>query len=657
MGRRLTLALALMGAALLLPAAPAAAAPQWLGPLGVLQEPQQFAPVPGLALDGSGNSVAVWLRGEGTAARVVYAVRPPGGSFGPPVPLSDATAASGEPLVAVDAQGNATAVWTESAGSFTRAMMAERPAGGAFGPPVQLSPDAQTVHEPALAVNAAGDAVFLWNNITAGRIQASFRDGGNLVDVGSISIPGEVSRNPAVGIDADGNAVAAWVVFESPGFDRVRARVRAAGSTFLASVLYPAGGNEATLPDVAMSSGGDAVIVWWHNPLAEARAVIRPAGEALPAAATMLSPLGDNVSRASVDIDPQGNAVAVWTNFTQSRVEAAARQSGGAFGPPATLAADGDIPEVDVGPTGHAIAGWTDQSSFGVFASVRPPGGAFLPPAPISTGPPLLDREVRLAVDQAGNALAAWIRGQLGGPGPYASEYAGYDNAAPVLDEVQVPASAKSGSRVSVSASPFDVIGPVTQAWDFGDGAAAGAQAGAEATHTYRRTGTFQVRATATDAAGFETSATRTIRVTDGIAPRIRRLSIKPRRFPVAPGRPRSAQRRERSKRGGASVRFRLSERARVRLLIQRAAPGRRAGRRCRKSTRRNRARKRCTRHVRAGALTRRGKRGANRLPFSGRISRRALRRGRYRLVLRATDGAGNRGTASKRPKFRIVRR
>jgi hypothetical protein len=56
----------------------------------------------------------------------------------------------------------------------------------------------------------------------------------------------------------------------------------------------------------------------------------------------------------------------------------------------------------------------------------------------------------------------------------------------------------------------------------------------------------------------------------------------------------------------------------------------------------------------RAGRLERTAKKGANRIAFSGRIGRRALKRGRYRAVIVATDAAGNR-SAPRRVKFRVV--
>jgi hypothetical protein len=63
---------------------------------------------------------------------------------------------------------------------------------------------------------------------------------------------------------------------------------------------------------------------------------------------------------------------------------------------------------------------------------------------------------------------------------------------------------------------------------------------------------------------------------------------------------------------------------------------------------------KRCIRFVNKGTLTRNGRAGANSVKFSGRIERRALKPGRYRVVISATDVAGN---VSKRAtlSFRVI--
>jgi hypothetical protein len=87
----------------------------------------------------------------------------------------------------------------------------------------------------------------------------------------------------------------------------------------------------------------------------------------------------------------------------------------------------------------------------------------------------------------------------------------------------------------------------------------------------------------------------------------------------------------------GTRLRYTLSENARVVLKVQRALGGR------------------PMRYRTVGALRRTGIGGLNRMRFTGRIGRRALRPGRYRAVIRATDAAGN-GSSPKTTRFRIAR-
>lgn len=106
----------------------------------------------------------------------------------------------------------------------------------------------------------------------------------------------------------------------------------------------------------------------------------------------------------------------------------------------------------------------------------------------------------------------------------------------------------------------------------------------------------------------------------------------------------------------GTKIRFTLSEAATVTLKIERASAGRRSAGKCvrpRKSLRRKR---KCTRYTTAGTLTRTGPAGANSVSFSGRIGRKALKPGAYRVVVTAVDAAGNTGTPVSR-SFRIKSR
>ena len=124
----------------------------------------------------------------------------------------------------------------------------------------------------------------------------------------------------------------------------------------------------------------------------------------------------------------------------------------------------------------------------------------------------------------------------------------------------------------------------------------------------------------------------------------VSRFSTSRRAFRVGSGR-----------RAGSAFRFRLSEAASVRISIIRLVAGRRVGGKCRKPSRRNRGRPRCTRSLSVASLIHRNRTaGANRIAFSGRIGRRTLRPGSYRATIRTTDAAGNR-SQPKSTSFRIV--
>jgi hypothetical protein len=110
----------------------------------------------------------------------------------------------------------------------------------------------------------------------------------------------------------------------------------------------------------------------------------------------------------------------------------------------------------------------------------------------------------------------------------------------------------------------------------------------------------------------------------DRTAPRVRGVSLRPRRLRAA-------------RRGatiaalasGATLRYALSERGVLSIAIERAGA---------------RGRYKAL----PGTLRRATTAGAHRLSFRARLRGRPLRVGRYRLVLRATDAAGNRSTARR---------
>lgn len=107
----------------------------------------------------------------------------------------------------------------------------------------------------------------------------------------------------------------------------------------------------------------------------------------------------------------------------------------------------------------------------------------------------------------------------------------------------------------------------------------------------------------------------------------------------------------------GSTLSFRLSEAANVSIRIERRlGQGRRFKGKCRKPSRKLRKRKRCTRWKKVRTLRRNNSpAGRSTVKFTGRFRGKALKPGRYRAVIVATDSAKMKSKL-KTAKFRIVR-
>ena len=185
--------------------------------------------------------------------------------------------------------------------------------------------------------------------------------------------------------------------------------------------------------------------------------------------------------------------------------------------------------------------------------------------------------------------------------------------------------------------------------WDLdGDGSfETDSGAAARATRSFDAPGarTASVRVTDTDgiartaAAGF---AVASAAAAPQAAPaRVASLSLKPSRFRVT----------RKTTARATTIRYSVDKPATVTVAVEQATTGRRSGRACVKATKRNRKARRCTRYLALkGTLSDAGEAGANALAWNGRLGRKALARGSYRLT--ATPAGGD----PRRASFRVVR-
>jgi PKD domain-containing protein len=540
---------AMLVVALLLAVAPGARAAAWLPPTD-LSAPQSTVPCgtfcvqPGaggvdVAVDAAGNAVAAWTRRDDLNNQVVQAAfRPAGGSFGPPVDLG--TTSGGYfvtdldgPLadVAMDGAGNATVVWAHPAGANSTVQVATRPAGGSFGPAVDLSAPSTSVANARIVTSRSGHTVVAWarNDGTNTIIEVTSRPpGGGFGPAQPLSVTGQNADAAAVAVNEAGAAVVAWLRFDGMNF-RAQARARPAGGAFAPVQDMSAAGQPALSPDVAIDGQGRSTVVW-SRPNGAGDTVVQSRGLT---AAGALGPGPDDISEpgrvgfdAAVALDADNTAVAVWhdcpnTSNTGCVVVSASRASGGGFASPQPIAPVDEpaVPAVATTPAGDAIAVWVSSAIGRIQAAVRPKGGAFGEAQGISPSVGGANAPA-LVVDDEGSALAGWSY-RLPDDRRLA-QAAALDAGAPVLAAISVPDEAVTGSSIAISAQAFDRWGGTAIEWSFGDGATA---TGGSVSHAYAAAGAHTVTVTARDAAGNATSATRTVQVRRAAPPKRPRVS------------------------------------------------------------------------------------------------------------------------------------
>lgn len=224
-----------------------------------------------------------------------------------------------------------------------------------------------------------------------------------------------------------------------------------------------------------------------------------------------------------------------------------------------------------------------------------------------------------------------------------------------------VPAKVGGGDWVTFDAAgSSDPEGlPLRYAWDLnGDGSfesSTGAVPRARA--RYDSTTTLTPRVRVMDPHGGDAAAaSATPLVVDALRPVIagfrastRRVAAGPRRAGAALAHTGAALTR------AVRFRFRLSERARVRIAIQRGLGGRRTGRRCVAAARAPKGARQCTRWRRLVVLRKQAAPGPNSVRFAGKVRGRPLRAGPYRALATATDDVGN-ISRPRSARFRAVR-
>lgn len=213
---------------------------------------------------------AVWDQETGGQSEVQSSVHPVGGGWQTPVVLSVAGEASEPPVVTVDPQGDATAVWVDAGHDIVKA--AVRPAGGAWSVPVNVSAEGtnylQHDSDPHVVVDAHGNASTVWELYHATHetdaVQAAVRPAGGAWEAPVDLDSGELSVvNPRLAVDPQGDVTAVWSSLNSIAANSVtRAALRPAGGAWQPKVDISDSSEAGNEPQVVVDPQADATAAW-----------------------------------------------------------------------------------------------------------------------------------------------------------------------------------------------------------------------------------------------------------------------------------------------------------------------------------------------------------------------------------------------------------
>jgi hypothetical protein len=455
----LALALALTLALAGPPAAGAASTPpSWSAPVAV-SEPGATVYDAHLAVDAAGDAAAIWMRGNGGGGYVAQvATRVAGGAWSAPTTLSGMGVPAAETAIAIDAKGDAVAVWEQYVGKEQVEVKTHAAGAPGWSGATTLSSPQREADDAQVAIDPQGQAIVAWlGDDAAGHeiVQASAEQGfadewGAPI---SLSAPGADAEEVKLGMDAAGDAFAVW---RRPGSGNVQiegSERPAGGSWGSPSVLSPPGVN-AIEPELAVDAEGDEAVIWDHFTSTNIAQVTTRRAGGLWSTPHDLTGEAENVFGQQVGLDAQGDVTAIWFETVgEDTVRSATETAGtGIWSAPTDLApanpAEPD-PSLAVDPAGDAVVTWnvgtTGHEAIQAAARKGQDGAWSLPTTISSPGTRSIDTET--GIGATGAAVALW-RNVGNGEGIVSSNYD------PGIEELPAPGSSSAPASPGAGGSP-----------------------------------------------------------------------------------------------------------------------------------------------------------------------------------------------------------
>ena len=278
-----------------------------------------------MAMNASGDAIAVWYQSEGTVFNIWASRFTPSTGWGTPTLVDDDTGTAVLPQIAMDASGNAVAVWRQNVGTRTR-IWANRftpNTGWDTARLIEGSGVGTFTADPQVAIDPGGNAMAVWrqiegtsHDIWVNRFTPSTGWGtATLVETGTGS-----AFEPQIAMDANGNSMAVWRQLGSAAGNGIWARHFTPSAGWGAATLIETETGTAFEPRVAMDAHGNAIAVWRQSDgtLYSVWANRFTPSTGWGAAGLLDTSDTEDARSPQIALDGSGNAIAVWEQINNS---------------------------------------------------------------------------------------------------------------------------------------------------------------------------------------------------------------------------------------------------------------------------------------------------------------------------------------------------
>ncbi len=406
---------------------PASADKSWRGAVSV-ESGSGTASEPQIAFDSQGNALAVWYQYDGTVFSIMANRFTVGLGWGVAAPIESGAGEANLPQIAMDAQGNALAVWVQGDGQSYSIMANRYTQLAGWGTAVAIETSNYAAYEPQIAVDSNGNAWAVWYqydgvtlNVMANRYTVSAGGGSSWATAEMIDSGADAASRAQVAIDTAGNATVVWQQFDGGVFN-IMAKRHVVGTGWGMAAAIETGSGETSAPQVAVDARGNALAVWVQregaafNVMANRYTLGGSGGGAWGTAAAIETGAG-TAFNPKIAVNANGEAFAVWyqSNGADNSIMANRFAANSGWGVATAIEANARNnydSQVVIDANGNALALWvqSDGTTTRLFYNRYIAGVGWGAEAVIETGSGNIN-EPQIAIDANGNALAVWAQG------------------------------------------------------------------------------------------------------------------------------------------------------------------------------------------------------------------------------------------------------